>query len=99
MTSDQLIHNYERTWPRVKMYLPQAQLHVAHALTRPLQAADYERIRQKGLKGHLEHGGSINAFQPLDYLQNVMQEIDDALYYVAHWELKHGYVGLLYEAS
>lgn len=91
--------SFERTWTRTNLYIPRAQLHVAHAITRPLTGTDYERIREKARRGHIEHNGSITRYGPLDYLINVVEELDDALFYVAHWEANHGSVGLLYEAS
>jgi len=89
--------SFEESWPGVRSNLYDSQLHIAHLLTRPMHGADIERIRQKGERGHLEHGGTIEQFTPEMYLLNIVEELDDALYYCAHWTRHHGSPSLLYQ--
>jgi hypothetical protein len=75
--------DYERLWETIRPRLHVAQVAAIHMLSAPLTVSDFDRIRNKGWRGYLEHGGGIVRMTSDDLLVEARAECDDLLFYTA----------------
>jgi hypothetical protein len=73
----------ENIWAGVVQHLESARLTARRQISHPLTADDYERMRQRFLIGHVEHGGDILAWPRERFGDEARQELDDLLIYLA----------------